>query len=148
MKIFYKVLSAFFIGFIVGCSIINIVNSITIDKLMFENQAYKMKIFELEDKINKYNNFVENNSYIIVSDIEVFISNCNDKKIKTDVENYIKEKLKDLYGKPIDKIQPFLIKNIFDGRIIILENKKILIKVDFIIISKKVEIYIHLEEKN
>jgi len=146
VKKYYLHFCFFILGFIIGGSIINAVNGIKIEKLIFEKEAYRMKAIELNEKVSKLNESLKNKPQRVVSDIIVHINNA-DNKLAIEIEKYVKEKLKGLYGKEIEKIDPTLIKNIFDGRILTIENKKIILKVKFIVINTALEIYLDTDEK-
>lgn len=139
-------IAIFIIGFITGSSIINAINGIKIEKLIFEKEAYRLKNIELNEKVSKLNESLKNKPQRVVTDIIVHINNANNK-LTIEIEKYVKEKLKGLYGKEIEKIDPTLIKNIFDDRILIIDNNKIILKVKFIVINTTLEIYLDCEEK-
>lgn len=146
MKKFHIYIGIFILGFITGSSIINAVNGIKIEKLIFEKEAYRLKNIELKEKISKLNESLKNKPQRAVTEITVRI-NTNDDKLAIEIEKYVKEKLNGLYGKELEKIDPILIKNIFDGRILTIENKKIILKVKFIVVNTTLEIYLDIEEK-
>ncbi|MBP2073142.1 hypothetical protein [Thermoanaerobacterium butyriciformans] len=133
--------SVFLIGVIIGGAIVNVVNGIVIEKISFERDAYKLNNAALNEKIEKLNESLKNQSYRVVTDIKPYVSN-SDSKIRIEVEKYVNEKLKDIYGKQVEKINPDLIFNIFDGRILSIENKKVSLKVKHIVVSTTIEIYI------
>ncbi|ADD02902.1 conserved hypothetical protein [Thermoanaerobacter italicus Ab9] len=146
MKKYYLHFCFFILGFIIGGSIINAVNGIKIEKLIFEKEAYKMKSIELNEKVSKLNETLKNKPQRVVTDIIVHINNA-DNKLTMEIEKYVKRKLKGLYGKEIEKIDPTLIKNIFDDRILTIENEKIILKVKFVVINTILEIYLDIDEK-
>jgi len=146
VKKFHIYIGIFILGFITGSSIINAVNGIKIEKLIFEKEAYRLKNIELKEKISKLNESLKNKPQRAVTEITVRI-NTNDDKLAIEIEKYVKEKLNGLYGKELEKIDPILIKNIFDGRILTIENKKIILKVKFIVVNTTLEIYLDIEEK-
>lgn len=138
--------SVFLIGVIIGGSIVNVANGIVIEKISFERDAYKLNNAALNEKIEKLNESLKNQSYRVVTDIKPYVSN-NDSKIRIEVEKYINEKLKDIYGKQVEKINPDLIFNIFEGRILSIENKKVSLKVKYIVINTTLEIYVTAQTK-
>ncbi|MGF7430915.1 hypothetical protein PQV03_09140 [Thermoanaerobacterium thermosaccharolyticum] len=138
--------SFFLIGVIIGGSIVNVANGIVIEKISFERDAYKLNNAALNEKIEKLNESLKNQSYRVVTDIKPYVSN-SDSKIRIEVEKYINEKLKDIYGKQIEIIDPDLIFNIFEGRILSIENKKVSLKVKYIVINTTVEIYVTAQTK-
>jgi hypothetical protein len=139
-------ISIFILGFIIGSSIINAINGVKIEKLIFEKEAYKLKTLELNEKISKLNETLKARPQRAVTEIIVHI-NTEDNKLAIEIEKYTKEKLSSLYGKDVEKIDPLLIKNIFDGRILTIENKKLMLKVKFIVVNTTLEIYLDIEEK-
>ncbi|OXT09120.1 hypothetical protein CE561_02905 [Thermoanaerobacterium thermosaccharolyticum] len=138
--------SVFLIGVIIGGAIVNVANGIVIEKISFERDAYKLNNAALNEKIEKLNESLKNQSYRVVTDIKPYVSN-NDSKIRIEVEKYINEKLKDIYGKQVEKINPDLIFNIFEGRILSIENKKVSLKVKYIVINTTLEIYVTAQTK-
>ncbi|ADL68268.1 hypothetical protein BFT35_02320 [Thermoanaerobacterium thermosaccharolyticum] len=138
--------SVFLIGVIIGGSIVNVANGIVIEKISFERDAYKLNNAALNEKIEKLNESLKNQSYRVVTDIKPYVSN-SDSKIRIEVEKYINEKLKDIYGKQVEKINPDLIFNIFEGRILSIENKKVSLKVKYIVINTTLEIYVTAQTK-
>ncbi|MGF7398930.1 hypothetical protein PQ689_03795 [Thermoanaerobacterium thermosaccharolyticum] len=138
--------SVFLIGVIIGGSIVNVANGIVIEKISFERDAYKLNNTMLQEKIDKLNESIKNQSYRVVTDIKPHVLN-SDNKIRIEVEKYIKEKLKDTYGKQIEIIDPDLIFNIFEGRILSIENKKVSLKVKYIVINTTLEIYVTAQTK-
>ncbi|WP_029688583.1 hypothetical protein [Thermoanaerobacter sp. A7A] len=147
MRKFHIYIGIFILGFITGSSIINAVNGIKIEKLIFEKEAYRMNNIELSEKVSKLNESLKNKPQRVVTEIIVHINNA-DNKLAIEIEKYVKEKLYGLYGKEVEKIDPILIKNIFDGRVLTIENKKIILKVNFIVINTIIEIYLDIHEKN
>lgn len=141
MKKYLTILCIFLLGIVIGGSTVNLINGRIIENLSFENESYKMKNDLLNEKINKLNDAIKAKSFRVITDITPYINN-DDKKIKIEIEKYIKSKLKDIYGKNVDKIEPILIYKIFDGRILTIENKKIILKVRYIIINANLEIYV------
>ncbi|SNX54745.1 hypothetical protein [Thermoanaerobacterium sp. RBIITD] len=146
MKKYAKSFSVLLIGIIIGGAIVNFINGILIEKITFEKESYKMNNLMLHEKIDKLNESLKSQSYKVVTDITPRVNSSNNK-IKIEVEKYIKSKLKDVYGKQIDKVDPDLIFNIFEGRILSIENKKIILKVKYIIINTNIEIYVNTQIK-
>lgn len=126
------------------------------------NALISSSMDEYHKKINELNNMVEekdiqleklnetiHNSKIIIKSIEVKFQSkeiLEDEIFKHQVEKVIKEKLKIVIGKDLEKIDMELLSSIIDKRIINLENKDYMIYLRKMLVGEKIKIWVEIKE--
>ncbi|HBV87107.1 hypothetical protein [Desulfosporosinus sp.] len=136
--------SGIIIGIIIGIAGFSVMVSYRMDQL------YK-KVAYLEQTIQDKNIVLEkfekniNTWSLIIKGIEVVLAFDGDEIDKIQVEKNIKDKYATLLGKEVKKIDPDLIIEVVDKRIFKIDDKEYKLKVDRLILTEIMKIWISVE---
>ena len=103
--------------------------------ILIEEKNIKLK--KLEESIN-------NRKYVLKS-IDVIVNTNGDELDKTDIEKAIKEKYTVLIGKEVKNIDMELIPSIIDKRRFVINDREYRIRVDRVLLTEIMKIWIQAE---
>ncbi|MGE4284503.1 MAG: hypothetical protein AB7G87_12425 [Clostridia bacterium] len=132
-------------GILIGAAAVCIVVSYRMD-ISYE------KILHLENTIEDKNARLQklensiNNINFILKDIEIILIFEGDEIEKVDIEKTIKGKYSTLLGKEVKNIDADLIVEVVDKRILKIENKEYQLKVNKLILTEILKIWIEVEQ--
>lgn len=134
-----------FLGGMVGVIIINLLVSYRIDNYIKQIQHLNTVIEEDKLKLERYQEAVYKKR-LVVKEIKVDLMQEGNTQIdditKIALEKHIKNKFKGLIGKEVDKIDGDVLCEIIDKRIMKLEGKEYQLKINKIMISEKIKLWI------
>lgn len=137
-----------FIGGMVGIIIINLLVSYRIDNYIKEIKHLDKVIEEKDFRLQKLEKNIYNKR-LLVKDVEIELryenEEENDDIVKITLEKHIKDKLKCLLGKEVENIDGDILLEIIDKRIMKIEDKEYQLKVEKIMISKVVKLWIEIK---
>ncbi|SHJ83289.1 hypothetical protein SAMN02745227_00791 [Anaerobranca californiensis DSM 14826] len=141
-----KYLSLILLGIIGGGVLTIILLGRAYDQLYLEKKVLESQVIELQNIVGllekkhlQQTNDLTIKEILIETDFTDTIKNLELKK-------KISELLKSLPGEKIDNLNPELIINILEGRIVNVENKGYILHVRYIVIAKKLQIFLNIEE--
>lgn len=143
-----KLKSCFFGGIIIGILIGTVVFNIFVSYRM--DQFYQ-KIAYLEQIVQEKNSVLEkfekntNTWSLIIKGIEVVLVFDGDEIDKIQIEKNIKDKYSTLLGKEVKNVDPDLIFEVVDKRIFKIDDKEYKLKVNKLILTEILKIWISVE---
>jgi hypothetical protein len=144
----FKLLIIFITGFICGCvfgsAVINSLISYRIDTYIEKIKYLESDIEEKNIKLEKYQESINNKKFILKSiDLNIKLSKISEEEIDLIlVEKSIKEKYKELLGKEVKSIDIDMVSEVVDKRILKLDGKEYQIKVDRILLSDVMKLWL------
>ena len=144
----YKFLIIFITGFICGCVLgstaINALISYRIDAYIERIKYLESDIEEKNIKLEKYQESINHKKFILRSiDLNIKLFKINEEEFDLIlVEKSIKEKYKELLGKEVKSIDIDLVAEVIDKRILKVDGKEYQIKVDRILLSDVMKLWI------
>jgi hypothetical protein len=136
-------------GVLIGISILSIVVSYRLDSFYQKNTQLQNIIEYKEEQLKKLEKAINNNNFIL-KDIEVIlIYDCDEEDVldKTIIEKVIKEKYNSLIGKEIKNIDAEMLAEVVDKRILQLEDGEYRLKINKLILSESLKIWVLVEDK-
>lgn len=147
-KYFLFFILGLFIGGMVGIITINLLVSYRIDNYIKEIKHLDKVIEEKDFRLQK----LEKNIYdkrLLVKNVEIQLKYENEEEnddiVKITLEKHIKDKFKCLLGKEVKNIDGDILLEIIDKRIMKIEDKEYQLKVERIMISQVVKLWIEIK---
>lgn len=131
-------------GILIGSLLISILASYRIDKYHKEIIYLENIIIDKDAKLEKIEDII-NTQYIVVEDIEVYLDFLGDELDEIEIEKAIKEKYNNLLGKEVKDIDVDLLTEVIDKRIFKIGDEEYRLKVDKIILTEILKLYIKIE---
>ncbi|NLW22944.1 MAG: hypothetical protein GXY88_06805 [Tissierellia bacterium] len=136
------------IGILIGLIIMTTLVSYRMDQL-YENIAYLENLVSSKDaKLEKLEESI-NTMQLVLKDIQIIISfqdkEMEDRIDKIEIEKAIKEKYNNLLGKEVKTIDPDLAVEVVDRRIFRLEGKEYRLRVNKLMLTEVLRIWIEVE---
>ncbi len=131
-------------GFVSGSVTINSLVSYRIDSFMERIRYLESDIEEKNIKLEKYEESVNNRKFILRSiEANIKLSKINEDEFDIiTVEKSIKEKYKDLLGKEVKSIDVDLAAGVIDKRILKIDGREYQLKVDKILLSDVMKLWV------
>lgn len=146
--ILFTLLTGLIAGIIAGALLITSLVSYRMDKL-YENLAnLEKEISDRDAKLKKLEESI-NTMYFVLQDIEIVVEfseeDMEDDMDKIEIEKAIKEKYTELLGKEVKSIDPDLVVKVIDGRIFKLEGKEYRLKVNKLLLSEILKLWVEVQ---
>lgn len=132
-------------GILIGALVISVLASYRIDESYKEIIYLENIIIDKEAKLEKIEDII-NTQDLVVEDIEVYLSIIGDKLDKIEIEKAVKEKYNNLLGKEVKDVDVDLLTEIIDNRIFKLTDKEYQLKIEKLILTDVLKLYIEVEE--
>lgn len=137
--------ASFILGTLVGAAVLNLVLGRHLDNAELELRTLRSGLAEQREKTSLLEKKLEVRQKLFVNEIRVNI-NLEDEFEKLEVEAAVKKLLKVLKGKDLKELDPNLVINIIDKRIVETPEHKYRVSVKGTLISERVIMYIDAEE--
>ncbi|AEV67760.1 hypothetical protein [Acetivibrio clariflavus] len=136
--------TGFICGFVFGSSAINALISYRVDAYIEKIKYLESDIEEKNIKLEKYQESINNRKFILRSiELNIKLSKINEEEFDLIlVEKSIKEKYKELLGKEVKSIDIDLVAEVIDKRILKIDGKEYQLKVDKILLSDILKLWI------
>ena len=147
-EFFLFLLLGIIIGGLTGILSMNVFISSSMDQYHKKINELNNMVEEKDIQLEKLNETIHN-SKIIIKGIEIKFESKeihDDEILKQQVEKVIKEKLKIVIGKDLEKIDMELLSSIIDKRIINIENKDYMIYLNKMLVGEKIKIWLKVKE--
>lgn len=151
MKKFYHLISfgtGLISGILVGAIVLTSLVSYRMDKLYENIATLEITINEKDAKLKKLEESI-NTMYFVLQDIEIIVEflgeESGDDIDRIEIEKAIKEKYTELLGKEVKSIDPNLVMEVVDGRIFKLEGKEYRLKVNKLILSEILKLWVEVQ---
>ena len=146
-KEFRYLIVIFLLGIIFGTTVYNLYISRKIDSLILKNNELTSQVKQQKEEINQLEDNLKQYSGRFVQNIKVNInSNLNEHRQQA-VTNRIIELLQDIPGKRIRDIDPEIINDIIDHRLLQIENNTYQLKLNYLVLGEKLTLYVTVKLK-
>ena len=135
-------LSIFF-GFLMGLAFMNLFHLHTLDRLYRIQNQLTTNLLDKEIKLARLTENMEKQKVILIKNLEITVEYEGNLLIKDKIQKSVQLFLSDLVGKELSMVDGEMIYKILDGRIIEVEDKKILLKMKYIIITEEISITVN-----
>lgn len=139
------IIASFILGALVGAAALNLVSGRHLDNAELEIRKLRSSLADQNEKTNLLEKKLAVRQKLIVNEI-IVSANLNDEFEKLEVEAAAKKLLKVLKGKDLKELDPNLVINIIDKRIVETPEHKYRITVKGTLISERIIMYIDAEE--
>lgn len=137
-------------GFLIGLIALTILVSHRMDEYYKSIVSLENIITDQKSKLEKLEERISTSNFVL-RDIEIILSfNVDeiDEIDKIDIEKSIKEKYTSLLGKEVHSIDVDILSEVIDKRIFKLDKKEYSLKVDKVVLTETLKIYVHGEVKD
>jgi hypothetical protein len=132
-----------FIGFLLGLVFMNLFHLHTLDRLYRIQNQLTNELLDKEIKLERLRENMKKQSVILIKDLQITVDYDGNILTKDKIQKSIQFYLSDLVGKELSMIDGEMIYKILDGRIIEADDKKIQLKMKYIIISERILITVY-----
>lgn len=148
VKSFPKFLGVFILGLLIGGVITLVLHGQSYDNLYVEKKEVESYVIELQNTIERLEKIQQQQTHnLLVREILVQ-TDLSDPVKNVDVRTEVSGLLKDLIGENVETINPELIINIVDNRVIMVEDKQFKLNVRSLVISKTLIVNLSTSELN
>ncbi len=137
-----KTISLLILGFILGSIVTLSLSGYRIEKLYQEREQLKVDLFETKERLSKLEEMWESKSEGFIREVRIELKMDNNTFTELALKQSIQETVKDLVGEKINTINPYIIINIIDGRIITADDKKYRLDLEAVFLSEILAFYI------
>ncbi|SES99532.1 hypothetical protein [Anaerobranca gottschalkii] len=141
-----KYLSLFILGIVAGGVLSLILLGRAYDQLYLEKKVLESQVIELRNIIQQLEKKQLQQSPTLTIKEIVIETDLTDTIKSLELKKKISELLKNLMGEKIDNLNPELIIDILEGRIVNVEDKGYILHVRYIVIGKKLQIMLNIKE--
>lgn len=142
---FKLIIASFTLGILIGASVLNLVMGRHLDNAELEIRRLRSDLTEQYEKTALLEKKLSVKQKLIVNEISVY-ANLDDEFEKLEVEAAAKKLLKVIKGKNLKELDPNLVVNIIDKRIIETPEHKYRLTVKGTLLSERVIMYIDAQE--
>lgn len=144
-------IASFIIGMLIGAAILNVICGKHLDKAELEMQKLHTKLADQTEQITALEKALEKRQKVAVTEIEVHVNFKDDSESdefnQLEIEKIVKKLLKDIRGKQVSSLDPLIIANIIDGRIVEVSKRKFVLSVNGLLVSEKLIMHVEITEK-
>lgn len=133
-------------GFLLGLVTMNLFQAHTIDRLHRVQANLTNQLLDKEIKLQKFNENANIQRAFIVKNLNIQVDFEGNPRVIEDIEATIKFYLNDLVGREVSTIDGDMIYKIIHNRILELDEKKITLTMNYIIISETISVGINARE--
>ena len=137
--------SGIIIGILIGIAAFNILVSYRMDQFYKRIAFLEQTVHDKNAVLDKFEKNIDTRS-LIIKGIEVVLVFGGDEINKILIEKNIKDKYSTLLGKEVKKIDPDLIIEVVDKRIFKIDDKEYKLKVNKLILTEILKIWISVEQ--
>jgi septal ring factor EnvC (AmiA/AmiB activator) len=143
-KYLLTLITGMLVGLLIGIIVINTLISYRIDQY---HQRIKYLEKAIEDEKTKFKKLEEsiNKRKFIIKDIEVMLIYEGDELEKIELDKHIKGKYSNLLGKEVKTIDADMTSDIIDGRIMQIGDKEYKLKVNKLVITEVLKIWVKID---
>ncbi len=139
------------LGIVLGASAANVITGTTLDALHMENRLLKQRLTtvendlrQLEEKQQTYQRVITKISTRVDFNAECDLTDYEKNVAGLEVEQNVREWLQPVLGQDLETIDYLLVPRIIDHREIEVEGKKISLKVELVVISENLKVYMEV----
>ncbi|MFW6035351.1 MAG: hypothetical protein ACOCRZ_03775 [Halothermotrichaceae bacterium] len=135
------IICIFILGIILGSTLLNIFIGRKIDLLIYENNEYKDQIEKKEIQIENLNQTLNQYRKRFINSVKIELETDINKHNQQAIKDEINKLLSNTIGQEINKIDPLLLRDIVNNRIIPVEDKKYYLKLICLVIDDQLKLY-------
>ena len=137
-------MTGFKCGTVLGCTAVSTLVSYRIDTYIERIKYLESDIEEKNLKLEKYQESINNKKFILRGiELNIKLSKINEEEFDSIiVEKSIKEKYKELLGKEVKSIDIDLVAGVIDKRILKVDGKEYQLRVDRILLSDVMKLWV------
>lgn len=126
-------------GIFIGATVINLLYGNIIDKLYWEKEELKIRLFETTERLDKLEDQLETHQNPVVREVIIEIIQDKNSFTELSLRQAIGEIVTHLVGEELNDLNPYLIHRMIDGRNIKLDEGELYrVEVIWIIISEQI----------
>lgn len=133
-------LSAFTLGFFFGLGFMSLVQMNTLDRLYRIQSQLTNQLLDRDIKLEKLGASLEKQRVSIVKDLKIHINYEGNLLLKEEIEKNVRFYLVDLVGREIANIDGEMLYKILQNRIVEVEDKRVKLTVEYIIVNEVINI--------
>ncbi len=130
------------LGFIVGSIVIFLFSATRMEELYQEREQLKVKVFETTERLSKLEEMWESKEEQIIKEIKIELKTEKNTFAELSLKQSVHEIVKDLVGEKVKALNPLILINMIEGRIIQADNKKYQLDLKAVTISEILSFYI------
>lgn len=140
------ILATFSLGFLLGATMLNIISGAHLGTAELEIQKLHTELADHTEQIKALEDSLAQRKKATVSkiDIRIMPSKDDNEYDKLEIEKTIKQLLRDVRGQEVASLDPLLVTNIIDQRIIAVSDRKFLVEVKRSLISETLIMYVDI----
>lgn len=135
--------TGFIIGGLVGILVLSSLISYRIDRYHQRINTLEVQIAEKNLSLEKLEETIDKKK-LIVKNLEVNLEHEVDEFTRITLEKHIKEKLGKFIGKEVSKVDPDMLWDIIDGRIVKIKDKNYKYDLTKLVLSETVHIWVNI----
>lgn len=112
------------------------------DELYHEREQLKVTVFETKERLNKLEEQWESKEEQIIKEIKVELKTEKNSFAELSLEQSVHEIVKDLVGEKVNALNPYILINMLEGRIIKVDNNNYQLDLKTVVISETLSFYI------
>jgi hypothetical protein len=132
----------FLLGFLCGCMVMNVILAAKLDALYSERETLLITLVEKEKSLERIAETFEHAGSPQIKEIKPVILLSGNRPLQIELEKRIREQFDIFLGRELSSLDPMSIPFIIDGRLEIVNDHQVLLKVETTIISEQLIIFI------
>ncbi len=146
-NIFLAFFTGLFSGLIIASTLLTILISYRMDTYYQHAKELEITIEEKNINLQKLEESINKNKYIL-KNIAVVLQYEGDNLDKLNLEKYIKDKYRHLLGKDINSMDPDMMAEVIDKRLIKIVDQEYLLKLSRLILAEELKIWVQVNKVN
>jgi len=133
-----RYLAVLVLGIIIGCVAFNLFLGSEIDRLYWEKEELRVRLFENNQRLKNLESQLESHRNPLINEVIIELETEKNSFVEINLREEINRITGDLVGEEIDDISPRLIRRLIDGRQIHLEDESTYeLELNWIILHEK-----------
>jgi hypothetical protein len=145
IKRYHSIIASFILGAIIGITIFNGIFASRLDLLYQINESQSAEIMDKTNKLEKLESSLNKYQYLVVTDIKVELDFRGSDLELIALEKYAKDLLKDQLGKRIQDVDVDMIFQVFNERIVSINEENYILYVRTVILSDVLDVKLRAE---
>ncbi len=140
-------LVVFLLGIILGATLLNLYLSQQIDRLIYEKNSLENQLEENQKQIENLEKNLEEQKHNFVKSINIKLESDLNKHSQQAVKEKIQNLLSRVPGQEISKIEPLLLRDIINERLINVDDNTFQLHLLYLVLQEDLELYIEVSSR-
>jgi len=140
-------ITGFITGFLLGAVTVSTLASYRIDSYHTKIRELEINVEDRDVQLKKLEESI-NKSRFVLKDIEIVLEYEGDEIDRMTIEKHIKNKYRNLLGKEVRNIDTDILMEVVDKRIFKLEEREYSLKVNRLVLTEVLKLWISVQEKS